>query len=372
MQLTDLSDVLAARGPFVTVLVDATSDVEQAAAKYDAEWKALLQQLAEAGVAEPVREALSAARGEHADGEGRLVVATTDATVRLSTPLSVRPDQTRFSTGTLPDLLPLVLSLTAQVPHVVVLADRRGADLSAYYDSTALAGEVTVRGRTLHLKKLSSGGWSQKRYLHTVEENWQANAHEIATSIASLAEQIDARLIVGAGDDRELALVQQALPAALRERWITVDGGRGDDGSRDLVQQRIAAALSTWSADQTLALMGDYAQERGQDKRAVDGLVEVVEALRKAQVQTLLLTTDPDQHSTLWFGDEPTQLGTTADEVTSLGSTKTVEGPMLAVLLRAALGTGAYVQVVPHQSESAPFSGIGALLRYADDSTVRA
>ncbi len=37
MQLTDLTDVLAARGPFVSVLVPATSDMPQAEEKYEAE-----------------------------------------------------------------------------------------------------------------------------------------------------------------------------------------------------------------------------------------------------------------------------------------------------------------------------------------------
>ena len=112
--------------------------------------------------------------------------------------------------------------------------------------------------------------------------------------------------------------------------------------------------------------MADYAQERGQAKRACDGLVDVVEALRKAQVQTLILTTDADQHSTLWFGEDPTQLGTSRADVEALGATSPQEGPLLTVLLRTALATGADVQLVPHQSEQSPQSGLGALLRYAD------
>jgi hypothetical protein len=39
------------------------------------------------------------------------------------------------------------------------------------------------------------------------------------------------------------------------------------------------------------------------------------------------------------------------------------------VLLRAALASGADVQLVPHQSEQAPAGGVGAILRYTDDST---
>jgi hypothetical protein len=145
-----------------------------------------------------------------------------------------------------------------------------------------------------------------------------------------------------------------------------VPGGRGQDGSESLVQQRVRDAVSLHTAAESLQLMADYAQERGQAKRACDGLVDVVEALRKAQVQTLILTTDADQHSTLWFGEDPSQLGTSRADVEALGATSPQEGPLLTVLLRAALATGADVQLVPHQSEQSPQSGLGALLRYAD------
>jgi hypothetical protein len=71
-------------------------------------------------------------------------------------------------------------------------------------------------------------------------------------------------------------------------------------------------------------------------------------------------------HSTLWFGEDPSQLGTSRADVEALGATSPQEGPLLTVLLRAALATGADVQLVPHQSEQSPQSGLGALLRYAD------
>ena len=39
---------------------------------------------------------------------------------------------------------------------------------------------------------------------------------------------------------------------------------------------------------------------------------------------------------------------------------------MIDVLIRAALGTGAQVQLVPHELATAPRGGVGATLRYAD------
>ena len=367
MQLRDLSDVLAAPGPFVTVHVGAESAVEQAADRYDLAWKAVLQRLEQDGVPAPVRDAIAGAQGAHDEGEARLVVASVpEARVVLAEPVSTRPATDVVEVAPLPDLLALVSDVTAQVPHVVVHTDRTGADVEAFVDTTSLAQELTVKGRTLHLKKVQGGGWAHHRYQHRTENQWRENAKDIRETVVQLAEQVGAELIIGVGDERELTFVREGLGQPWDARWVEVPGGRGADGSEALVAQRVRDAISLHTAAESLQLLADYAQERGQAKRACDGLVDVVEALRKAQVQTLILTTDADTHSTLWFGEDPAQLGTSRAEVEALGATSPQEGPLLTVLLRAALATGADVQLVPHQSEQSPQSGLGALLRYAD------
>ncbi len=367
MQLRDLSDALAAPGPFVTVHVGAESAVEQAADRYDLAWKAVLQRLEQDGVPAPVREAIADAKGAHDEGEARLVVASLpEGRVVLAEPVSTRPASDVVEIAALPDLLPLVTDVTAQVPHVVVHADRTGADVAAYYDTGKVTQEVTVKGRTLHLKKVAGGGWAHLHYQHRAENQWRENAQSIRETVVQLAEQVGAELVIGVGDERELTYVKEGLSQPWDGRWVEVPGGRGQDGSEQLVQQRVRDAISLHTAAESLQLMADYAQERGQAKRACDGLLDVVEALRKAQVQTLILTTDADQHSTLWFGEDPSQLGTSRADVEALGATNPQEGPLLTVLIRAALATGADVQLVPHQSEQSPQSGLGALLRYAD------
>jgi hypothetical protein len=367
VQLRDLSDVLAAPGPFVTVHVGAESAVEQAADRYEMAWKAVLQRLEEQGVAAPVREAIEQARGEHADGPARLVVASVpEARVVLAEPVQTRPATDVVDVAPLPDLLPLLSDLTSQVPHVVVHADRTGADVVAYYDTGRITEEVTVKGRTLHLKKVQGGGWAHLHYQHRAENQWRENAKEIRETAMQLAEQVGAELIVGVGDERELTYVKEGLAQPWDGKWVEVPGGRSHDGSEQLVEQRVRDVVSLHTAAESLQLLADYAQERGQDKRACDGLPDVVEALRKAQVQTVILTTDVDTSSTLWYGEDPSQLGTSRADVEALGATEPHEGPLVSVLLRSALATGADVQLVPHQSEQAPQSGLGALLRYAD------
>lgn len=367
MDLHDLTPVLTARGPFVTVHVDTDSADAQAASAYDRTWRAALQQLEGLGVDDATREALSAARGGHADGASRLVVATpSDATVRLAVSLASAARQPVVDLSPLPHLLPLVEDLTTRVPHVVVLADHAGADVTAYYDSSHIAGEVTVQGQAPDIRKVPVGGWSQLRYQHRAENGWEANARGVVAAVAALADQVGAELIVAAGEDRQLVLVAEHLPERLRGMFLTVAGGRGQDGSEQLVRRRVADAVALHVATQTMDLLEDYAQERGQDKRGVDGLAPVVEALRKAQVQTLLVATDAPDYSSLFYGHEAGQLGTTEQELRDLGVEDPLEGPMVDVLLRAALGSGADVQLVPHEMGTAPQGGVGALLRYAD------
>lgn len=374
MDLTDLTRVLTAPGPFVTVHVGAESAVEQAAERYELAWKNVVKKLEEQGVPAEVRDALWAARGDHADGAARLVVAdVSSGAVLLSEPVETRPATDVVAQGALPDVLPLLSDLTTQVPHVVVTADRTGADVVAYFDTGKVAREVTVKGRTLHLKKVQVGGWAHHRYQHRTENQWKENGEDIADTVAQLAEQIGAELIVGVGDEREVSLVVKALPTQWQDRYVVVPGGRGQGGD-EFNDQRVRDTVALHVAHETLDLLREFAQERGRTKRACDGLEDVVQALRKAQVETLLVTTEltGGTDATLFFGDGPTMLGTTRDEVSSLGADTVREAPAVAVLVRAALATGAGVQVVPHQPAEAPNGGVGAVLRYADDDNAAA
>lgn len=368
MDLYDLTAVLSAEGPFVTVHVESESAVELPADKYELTWKAVLQQLAEQGVDERTRAALAAAKGTHDEGASRLVVATpADGSVRLAVSLATPPRRPVVDVAPLPHLLPLVDDISLTVPHVVVLADRTGADVSAYTGSgTTPEAAATVDGGAPDIRKVSVGGWSQLRYHHRAENGWAANAREIVDTVVALADRVGAGTVVAVGDEREVDLVHRHLPQRLQGAFLHLPGGRAQDGSEALVRRRIADALALRVAQSSLDLLEDYAQERGQGRRAVDGVEDVVEALRRAQVQTLLVTTDAAAYSTLFFGPEPTQLATRAAELAALGVDDPQEGPMIDVLIRAALGTAADVQLVPHELATAPAGGVGAVLRYAD------
>jgi hypothetical protein len=374
VELHDLVSVLTAAGPFVTVHVGSESDLEQAADKYELEWKNILAELGGKGVDDRTLQAIADAKGTHDAGASRLVVASTsDADVKVAVSLPMPPRRPVVDVAALPHLLPLIEDVTTRVSYVLVVADRTGAELSAFYDTETVGAEVTVRGKRTIERGPARGSWKHIYHEFPAEQVWMNRiAHDIVDGIARLAHDISAELIIAAGDVRVLSAIQDELPPDLKGRWATVEGGRGHDGSDQRIRQQVRDTVSRHLVDKSLAMLEDYAQERGQLRRACEGVSDVVAALRKAQVRTLLVTTQAPQEATLWFGSEPATIGETAAELRDLGERAPMEGPLVDVLIWSALATGANVQVVPHQLDEAPNGGVGAILRYSDDDNAAA
>jgi hypothetical protein len=108
------------------------------------------------------------------------------------------------------------------------------------------------------------------------------------------------------------------------------------------------------------------AQDRGQG-RAVSGVRDVVDALRRAQVETLLLS-DTAADARVVVGEDPLLLAVEASELADLGATATTEVPADRALIRAATGSGARVVALPAEALTEE-DGVAALLRFVDDST---
>jgi peptide subunit release factor 1 (eRF1) len=199
-----------------------------------------------------------------------------------------------------------------------------------------------------------------------VHNNWHENAKDVASTVEKIAADVSARCVIAAGDPMALQLLREHLPTTLQDTFVTIEGGgRHLDGSDEIVAERITEVLADQVAQSTLTLLEKFAEERGQDDRATDGVSATVAALRMGQVRTLILTDTRAGDHELFFGPDPTHLALTAQELLDLG----VEQPWSAtadeVLVRAALGTGAEVRFVTGGVEQAPNEGVGAILRYA-------
>jgi len=371
MDLASLSKMYAVDGPFVTLYLDTTSAVEDAPARLDLRRKNALGTLEEHGVDQATRDAVAARLQDHTRGNTRVVVAA-HGTVHLATWLPEPPARDIVHVGPLPYLLPLVDSLALRVPHIVVLADKEGGDVLAYTTSADPVESVTHDSGVWPVHHTGVGGWSSKRYDNTVRNSWEESAREVAALVDNIAKDIGARLVIGSGDPRALSLLADHLPEALKEGFVTIDGGgRHADGGEDVIAGQVIAAIADHVARDTLRTLELFAQERGRGEQACDGVRDTIGALRMAQVGTLLLTDAFDAARPVWFGPEAVHLGLTKADLDDMGVRHAQEGQLADVLLRAAFGTGAEVRIVAAGTEQSPAEGVGALLRFATDGATR-
>jgi peptide subunit release factor 1 (eRF1) len=131
-------------------------------------------------------------------------------------------------------------------------------------------------------------------------------------------------------------------------------GAELDDELRRLVQTAVA--------EQTVAVLDRFKEERGQADKAADGPAAVVSALQMAMVETLLVHDDPADERVAWFGPEPLQLALSKDDVAGMGVEFPEQARLVDVAVRAAVGSGADVRIVP---KAVVTDGFGAVLRAA-------
>src|SRR3954471_18108312 len=187
MDVAALTKLYALEGPFTTIFLDTTSQVEDAAEQLEIRWKNVLRDLERAGVDQATREALTSARGEHGRGNTRVLVAT-PGTVHLAISLPQPPAQEIVTVEALPRLVPLVDAVLLTVPHVVVLADRKGADVLAYTAGPDPVEQASVTNDRFPSRKVKFGGWATKRFSNDVEETWEAGARDVASLIDRVAQ----------------------------------------------------------------------------------------------------------------------------------------------------------------------------------------
>jgi hypothetical protein len=361
--LTDVAELLRRPGPYLSVYLGTEAAVENAAQHAEVRWKDLRRDLADAGAPEDLLDAVEPLVGPaHLDGECLVVLASASGgrpEVVEHFPDPPVGDLGRF--GALPVLAPLVEWRQRTVPHLLVLVDRAGADIVAV-ERSGRERTVEVEGPDAPITKTAVGGWSQRRYQQRVEDSWEHNAAEVADAVARLVTAVGARLVVLAGDVRAKALLVERLPAELVDLVREAQGGRSPDGSADELAAEATRLVAGASAAESAEALRVFHEDLARDDRAVAGADAVLGALSEARVDTLLATGDPAERPTAWFGPDPVPVARTAGQLGALGIDDVREGPLVDVAMRAALGTGAAVRVVP--AAPALDDGVGALLRW--------
>ena len=371
MDVSFLNQVLEATGPFATVCADVTHTTENADTELELRVRAIGEKLTEQGAPEPVVEAVRSRLLEGNEGgeagtlKGRAVVVASDGSVVLDQALVDAPLREVAEWSAQPDLTPVLRQLPGRVPHIVVLADRTGADIT-FMGGPGTVEEETVQGDTFQIRKFPGGGWAHHRYQHNAENKWVHNADEVADRITSMVRRLSPRFVLVAGDIR----ARQILTDRAGDLWsgliVSMDeGGRAAGADREPVDRRMTELIAEHEARECAEVL-EQIQAAGAHGLSVTGIRATVEALRKGQVETLVVTDEPGD-DTLLVGGSPLELGVDQHDMDALG----VHGeavPADRALLAAAVASAAAVVVLP-KAAMPDGASVAAVLRYTDAST---
>jgi hypothetical protein len=357
----DLASLVRGPGPFLTLYLETRPDIENAGPMTEQRWRTLRRELIDRGVPQEVLEHVDpVVSGAHLEGRCLAAVATKGGLLHAEHGPEPPPQDATWAA--LPSLLPIIEWRQQRPGHVLVLTDRRGADLYAFRFGRADIHRE-AGGADDPLARSGPGGWSQRRYQQRAENTWEENAKDVAVEVERLVDAVDARLVLVAGDVRAVQLLREALRPELNASLHEIGGGRTADGSEEEIEVEVERLVDVWAGQSTTELIKWFEQERGQQDKAASGAADVLAALAMSQVEVLLVADGAADGRTAWFGRAPAQVDLSREDVEALGARDTAEASLIDVCIRTALLIGARIAVVPAQA-GIP-EGIGAVLRWA-------
>ena len=371
MTTTMLKPVIGAEGPFVSVHIDVSRSDPAGSTEVEVRWRDLRRSLEEQGAdpaaVELAGEAVLAPTG--VGGECARSVVATASGVLIDRLLPVSPSQDVARWSPVPSLGPLLHGAGREVKRLMVQVDREGADLALVLPGAARpAEEAEVGGGHDELHKIPGGGWSQLRYQRRVEDSMERNAEAVAAEVDRVVMEHKPQAVLLSGDVRVRGLVRasvrQEVVAVLRD----VEGsGRADGENHAAAERAVNDVLDAVRAEHRQASAAAFAEHRGQDAGAVDGLAAVAEVLGRGQVSELLLAESSRLNErTLWCGATALELGVSRGDLADPDAAR--ELPAEDAIIFAAISQDAAVTwVLDEELELA--DGVGASLRWNDAST---
>lgn len=362
MQLGTLQDVYTHSGPYVTVHMDVSRNTEDAPQQQDARWTNARHELERAGVDGALIEQIGERLREPVDvpGEVRRTIVAADGEIVFDEVLAGHPVWPEVVTsGDLPDLSGWLHQADGQIPFLLVVADREGADLDFF---RALSKNETthseVEGSDLHIHKYQGGGWSHRRFQQRSENQIESNAREVADEIRALVTRHRPRVVVLAGDERARTAIAASLEGIQAEVEQVSGGGRAEGSSEEALWTDVRKVLAQIEATDQQELTGRLEEKWGQGNGAALGIDDVLHALVQRKVDTLIvdlqkaheITVDPSRFPGLVLPEN-------ALDKKAL--------PADQVLVAAGAATDAAIAVLP--AEQTKGGGVAAMLRWDDD-----
>lgn len=359
----DLRSLFEQPGPFVSLYLNIEGAREDADEELSLRWRGMREEALAGGASETALAQLDdVIDGAQRKGDG-LVAFTAGDDLVLRRFLSRRIADS-ITIADCPRVLRLLEWQQDNPRYAVVLSDRKGAEIrivSGHHieDTTEVEGESDWP-----IQKVQPGGWSQRRFQNRAEDTWEQNAKSVAAELAKIVSSEDIEFVVLAGDVRAVQFLKENTPKEIDALSfeLTTEPHQLDDIRDDL--DKVAA---TWVGQTVEQLLEKFQEERGQNDLAVEGKEATFEALRKAQVDRLLIAPGRVDDKAFFSESDLTQTSLDRKQLAELGITDVKEADAADVLVRATFGTGANVVVIPDLSKQhGPREGVGALLRYAD------
>lgn len=363
MRLSFLEPLYAQQGPFASVYLDTSRDVEHPERTIALRWRRLRDALARQGADGPTLTTLERVVGSDTDVPGLhgQAVFTAHGALVLDGELPQPPalDSARYST--LPDAMPLVVQHVPEIPYLAVVVHYRGLPTAEAHGTVTVDAEagvwpasVVAPGERLHRRIPVAG--------------WHGAAVRLGHELDDWARHRRADAVLLGGDQWACNVLLRRLPVGLRRRVVRVGGRAPADTGRALLEPQLGRVFRGRMAAHDEALVEKFIARRSRHGAASTGLPATIAALQRGQVEALLLNHPPESSLRLWTGPQPTQLALTEDELSSFGVKAPHEDRGDEALMRALVGTGAELVVVPQHVVPLQ-DGVGALLRYSDPGT---
>ena len=350
-------------GDVVTAYVDVSRNTESGGREVETRIGNLARELDEAGLDEKVKDAVTTRLAEPTGhgGEAARVVVARDGD--LVTDLVVGgPVEDRHHVGPVAHLLQLGRAMADSVSYVLVLVDHTGADITLADTLGLVRRDLVSEGEHDEISKFGGGGWSHRRFQSRVEDSWDRNAATVAADIDKVVRQWDPDVVLVAGDPYGCARVQESVGGHVSDRIEVLEhGSRAEGASDDRLGEEVEAAIQRCRSNRITEVLDRLGPA---DAPKAIGVGETLEALRRGEVDTLIMLDGALEDREGFAGPEPLLLATDPEELRSLGVEEPATDRLDEILFRAALGQDAALLAL-HAPVSALPDGVGAVLRFS-------
>jgi hypothetical protein len=297
MKTDSIAQLLEDPGPFASVYVDVSRDMEDGNRIVELAARGVCDSLLEQGtpssVCDDIRDVLTSS--VHAEAPVSRAVVATERGILLDEVARARTVHATAAWAPLPDLGAWIADEDARVPFVLALVDHEGGEVSVYRSSLRSA-DVTesVGSPDVHEHKFHGGGWSHLRFQHRTENAWMRNATEVAAEIERHARRgVD--LVMLAGDPQSRPQVLEALGDVRVELVQLESGRRAADGGDDALFHEVNDVLTRHVTATKLADVHALQDRLGTGESVAIGIADIVDALIRGQVDRLLIDVDRAQ-----------------------------------------------------------------------------